>query len=246
MTFTLTEKLAIAKALEELMKADEKIDKNEISYLAQIAQTIGFDVALIKQSREMNLQEAISALQGMTAEKKSILALMMHEMSKADGEISDSEIEVIASVLIAAGIDITKGEAVESEFDLDDIYFVSSDHIRYQNGKHVSGPHGGARRAVKVEPNISGKEGYTLTIFNLDGNHPVWGNNVQMAPKQMKVKEAANDKTVLIGWGADPKAGGHPDGEFSNYGATIFHPNNSIEKIIVHMHDRKVDLEYLK
>lgn len=32
--------------------------------------------------------------------------------------------------------------------------FKSSDHLRYENGEHVSGPHGGARRAVKVEPNI--------------------------------------------------------------------------------------------
>ena len=27
--------------------------------------------------------------------------------------------------------------------------FKSSDHLRYENGKHVSGPHGGAGRAVQ-------------------------------------------------------------------------------------------------
>jgi hypothetical protein len=42
--------------------------------------------------------------------------------------------------------------------------FKSPDHIRYENGRHVSGPHGGAGRAVKVEPNISGGEGYTVTL----------------------------------------------------------------------------------
>ena len=60
--------------------------------------------------------------------------------------------------------------------------FKSSDHLRYQNGEHVVGPHGGAGRAVKVEPNINGCEGYNIsggdgyivTVFNLDGNHPVW------------------------------------------------------------------------
>ena len=56
--------------------------------------------------------------------------------------------------------------------------FKSPDHIRYENGKHVSGPHGGAGRAVKVEPNISGGEGYTVTLYNLDGNHPVWQSNI--------------------------------------------------------------------
>ena len=37
-----------------------------------------------------------------------------------------------------------------------DFVFKSSDHLRYENGRQVSGPHGGARRAVKVEPNLSG------------------------------------------------------------------------------------------
>ena len=26
------------------------------------------------------------------------------------------------------------------------------------------------------------KEGYTVTMYNLDGVHPLWKNNVQMAP----------------------------------------------------------------
>ena len=63
--------------------------------------------------------------------------------------------------------------------------FESSDHLRYENGIHVAGPHGGANRAVKVEPNINGCSGYNLqggdgyivTIYNLDGAHPVWQNN---------------------------------------------------------------------
>ena len=66
--------------------------------------------------------------------------------------------------------------------------FKSSDHLRYENGRHVSGPHGGAGRAVKVEPNVNGCEGYDIesgdgyivTVFNLDGNHPLWQNNGQV------------------------------------------------------------------
>jgi hypothetical protein len=75
--------------------------------------------------------------------------------------------------------------------------FKSSDHLRYENGVHVSGPHGGARRLVKVEPNISGSEGFSVSMYNLDGNHPVWQNNIQMAHKQMKVIEESENKTVL-------------------------------------------------
>lgn len=81
-----------------------------------------------------------------------------------------------------------------------DFVFNSSDHLRYENGKHVSGPHGGAGRAVKVEPNIHGKEGFTVTLYNLDGDHPVWQNNVQMAPKQMKIYQEDSSKIVSGIW----------------------------------------------
>ena len=86
--------------------------------------------------------------------------------------------------------------------------FKSSDHLRFENGRHVAGPHGGANRAVKIEPNINGCEGYNIkggegyivTVFNLDGNHPVWQNNVQVAPKPMKIISQTSDKIVLRGY----------------------------------------------
>lgn len=119
--------------------------------------------------------------------------------------------------------------------------FKSSDHLRYENGIHVSGPHGGARRAVKVEPNISGGSGVTVTLYNLDGNHPLWQNNVQMAPKQMKIIEQTTEKIILRGYGYDSMGA-----SFADYGLTINFKNSEIENCILHMHDRKVDIEYLK
>ena len=124
--------------------------------------------------------------------------------------------------------------------------FKSSSHIRYEGGIPVSGLKVIANRSVKVEPNVEGKEGYTVTIFNNDGNHPLWGTNVQMAPKQMKTVSSTNTKTELRGWGTDPRAFGDPVGNYSNYGITIFHTNNEINKIKLHMHDRRIDLEYFK
>lgn len=121
-----------------------------------------------------------------------------------------------------------------------DFTFKSSDHLRYENGRHVSGPHGGAGRAIKVETNINGAEGYSVTLFNLDGNHPVWQNNVQMAPKQMKIMEHTNDKVVLRGYGRDSMGA-----SFDDYGLTIKYNNGEVETCILHMHDRSVDIEYL-
>lgn len=125
--------------------------------------------------------------------------------------------------------------STENELDLDFV-FHSSDHLRYQNGVHVSGPHGGAPRAVKVEANISGQEGYTVTILNTDDNQVV----VQMAPKQMKLLKQDINKIHLKGYGCDRMGA-----SFADYGITIFHVDGKIEKCILHMYDRNVDIEYL-
>lgn len=122
-----------------------------------------------------------------------------------------------------------------------DFEFTSSDHLRYENGKHVAGPHGGARRLVKVQPNITGGEGFSVTIYNLDGNHPLWRNNVQMGSKQMKVIEQTPDKVVLRGYGHD-----NMGASFADYGMTIYYSNGECNKAILHMHDRNVDIEYLQ
>jgi hypothetical protein len=121
-----------------------------------------------------------------------------------------------------------------------DFVFASSDHIRYENGQHVAGPHGGAGRAIKVEPNKNEAGSVLVTMYNLDGNHPLWQNNVQMAPKQMKAIEDTTDKLVLRGYGHDMM--GSP---FADYGLTVLKENGRLNKCILHMHDRNVDIEYL-
>ncbi len=136
-----------------------------------------------------------------------------------------------------------------------DFVFKSPDHLRYENGNHVSGPHGGAGRAVKVEPNINGCEGYNVssgdgyivTVFNLDGNHPVWQNNVQMTPKPMRIVSQTTDKIVLRGFPVQAQSPfGWVDFNGEDYGLTIKFKNGEVENCILHMHDRNVDIEYLK
>lgn len=122
-----------------------------------------------------------------------------------------------------------------------DFIFKSPDHIRYENGKHVSGPHGEANRAIKVEPNIYGSEGFTVTLYNLDRNHDLSQNNIQMEPKQMNINYQDNEKIVLRGFGVDAMGN-----SFSDYGLTIYFNNGIVDRCILHMHDRNVDIEYLK
>ena len=132
------------------------------------------------------------------------------------------------------------------------ITFHSTSHQRFENGQPVRGLQN-CNRAIEIKPNINGcsgydiqeGDGYIVTIFNLDGNHPVWGNNIQMTPKPMRlVKE---DEEVLLLQGYPCRAMGPfgwIDFNGSDYGLTIHTNNNTIKQCTLHMFDRNVAIEY--
>jgi tetratricopeptide (TPR) repeat protein len=62
-----------------------------------------------------------------------------------------------------------------------------------------------------------------------------------MAPKQMKIVQQTNEKIVFRGFGHD-----NMGSSFSDYGLTISIKSGKIDKCKLHMHDRNVDIEYLK
>ena len=119
--------------------------------------------------------------------------------------------------------------------------FKSSDHIRFQNGQDVSGHNYNCHRTVRIESNIEGREGYTVSIMNDDSIHPLWGNNIQMAPKQMRVISVEPGRVVLQGYGVDRMGA-----SFADYALTIVFENDEVTSCILHMIDRNVDLIYLK
>jgi len=84
------------------------------------------------------------------------------------------------------------------------------------------------------------KEGYLVTIYNMDGNHPFWGNNIQMASKQMKIIEKQNDKIQLRGFGND-----YLGNSFSGYAITVSLVVNEIDHITLHIIDREIEIKYL-
>lgn len=125
---------------------------------------------------------------------------------------------------------------------LEKVLFLSSDHKRYENGTHVSGPHeGGAARGIKIVKDEKNPSHYIVSTYNMDGIHPVWGNNIQMAPKVMIISNEDLNKIKLVGINL-----GDYHNDFSDYGLTVYFQNNEVEKCILHMFDRNVDLEYLK
>ncbi len=128
--------------------------------------------------------------------------------------------------------------------------FDSTDHIRFQNGRDVSGHNYGCNRRVVISHNIDGGIGYTVTIYNMDGIHPVWQNNIQMSPKPMKIENINGNVISLRGFGYDRQAvamGVPPEAaSFSDYGILIEVDNHKISRIQLNMYDRNVSLLYLK
>ena len=130
------------------------------------------------------------------------------------------------------------------------VIFDSSDHIRFQNGKDVSGHNYGCNRRFVIEKNIQGGEGYTVTVYNLDGLHPIWKNNIQMAPKRMRIVSSKEKIVELRGYGYDENALalGAPlsDASFASYGVVLLIEDTEIKRIQLNMYDRNISIVYLK
>mgnify|MGYP006921205824 FL=1 len=129
------------------------------------------------------------------------------------------------------------------------VVFDSSDHIRFQNGINVSGHNYGCNRRLVIEKNIQGDEGYTVTMYNLDGIHPLWQNNIQMSPKRMKIVGINGNIVELRGYGYDENAlaiGASLDAaSFENYGVVLMIEYDKIIRAQLNMFDRNVCLVYL-
>jgi hypothetical protein len=130
------------------------------------------------------------------------------------------------------------------------VTFDSSDHVRFQNGRDVSGHNYGCNRRLVIEKNIERGEGYTVTMYNLDGIHPFWQNNVQMAPKRMKIINVDENIVELRGFGYDENALaiGAPleAASFENYGIIVMIDNEEIKRAQLNMFDRNISIVYLK
>src|SRR5258708_22772629 len=97
--------------------------------------------------------------------------------------------------------DFLKAGSNKPSIDLTDFKFLSDDHTRIENGRPTQANNKGAWRGIRVK--TSDNTTFYVTMYNMNENHPVWGDNIQMAEKRMKILEETNDKIVLRGFGTD-------------------------------------------
>lgn len=105
MEFNLAEKLAIIKAIDEVILVDGHVDRKEISFLNKILEILKFDRTLVEEAREINAKEAISILASMPNSKKHALKVILNETAFADGIINEEEVSLITRILTASGIE---------------------------------------------------------------------------------------------------------------------------------------------
>lgn len=124
--------------------------------------------------------------------------------------------------------------------------FHSTSHQRYQSGQPVMGLQL-CGRTVRVDKNTNGCPGYRLSpgdgyiirVFNDDLGKP------NMSDKPMRIVNATKDKIELRGFPIEAQTPfGWQEVDYSDYGFSIYYKNGSIEKCVLHMFDRSVDLEY--
>lgn len=132
--------------------------------------------------------------------------------------------------------------------------FESHSHQRFEQGIPVRGLQV-CNRAVKIEENINGcngfniqpGDGYIISILNLDGNHPMWGNNYQMSPKPMRLVRKTSNEISLRGYEVLAQTPfGFQEIDMSDYGITLYIENNEIVKCRLDMFDRNIYIEYYK
>jgi tetratricopeptide (TPR) repeat protein len=135
--------------------------------------------------------------------------------------------------------DFFKSDENKPSIDLKDFKFLSDDHIRIENGRSVNTSNKGAFRGIRVK--TSDNSTFYVTMYNMDENLPVWGDNIQMTEKKMKLVVELNDKIILRGFGTDAMGA-----SFADYGLTLHKSNDNVDKVTLHMHDRNIDIVYVK
>ena len=132
--------------------------------------------------------------------------------------------------------------------------FESHSHQRYECGAPVGGLQV-CSRAVQIEENINGCKGYSLrngdgyivSIINLDGNHPLRGDNYQMSPKPMRLMAKTLSEISLRGYEVLAMTPfGFQEIDMSGYGITLYVENDEIFKCRLDMFDRNVYIEYYR
>lgn len=93
--FTYTEKIAVVKVLNEIIKADNITHEKEIEYLNDVISSFGLDEENYKaEINSLITLQALSTIREMMVDKKAMVAQMMGKMIVIDKDINYNEVKL--------------------------------------------------------------------------------------------------------------------------------------------------------
>lgn len=104
MEFNLAEKIAIVKAIDEVILADGHATASELVFLSQLMNILKFDSDLIEEARKTTGNQGLSIIKAMPENKKNTFIVLLQEMAKADGKVDDLEIDLIQRIISYIGV----------------------------------------------------------------------------------------------------------------------------------------------
>ena len=105
MEFNQLEKLGVLKAIDQVLRVDDRIYEGESFFISQLSRVVDFDRDLFEKARNMKLEDAIDVLREMPDYKKEALAVMLNQAANADGKVQEDELRTIHDIFSRAGVD---------------------------------------------------------------------------------------------------------------------------------------------
>lgn len=106
LNLTTLEKKAVSKVLLDIVNADGRVTTGEARYFQQLQNVLGISDSEIQEAKYMSVTGSLAIIKNMLDHEKKLLAIMMIEMIKADGDVDDQEFKTFIVVCAAADIPV--------------------------------------------------------------------------------------------------------------------------------------------
>ncbi|RIJ46314.1 TerB family tellurite resistance protein [Maribellus luteus] len=102
--YTTFEKMAMAKFLIEILKADDNIDPNETGYLFHLQKVLYITDSEVSDSSLLSHKEAISIIRDMSHINKMAFVHIMTQMVHSDGHVDGRESAIMMDIMFEADL----------------------------------------------------------------------------------------------------------------------------------------------
>ena len=109
---TYTEKIAVVKVLNEILKADNITHEKEIEYMNDVISSYGLEENYKIEVDALITLQALSTIRDMSVEKKNMVAQMMGKMIVIDKDINYNEVKLYNAFCESCNI--------EKDFNIDE------------------------------------------------------------------------------------------------------------------------------